>query len=196
MGICVPVSPMSWPACTPQLIRETYSPIHRRPLATASRPFKFPAVCACCSHCAWSIDRWNSKSPKDEIKIVTIQISASYCSDTLVVIFCKDIDLFTEKRSILLLQAPHSKVHGANMRPIGDRQSPGGPHVDPMNFVIWVGIQYRLPVDAPVIWSAHVHTSHAEPYPCTFSNTVSLLKFGFEKYFLGDLAVYKNIWYH
>ena len=33
---------------------------------------------------------------------------------------------------------PDSKVHGANMGPIWDRQDPGGPHVGPMNFAIWV----------------------------------------------------------
>ena len=33
--------------------------------------------------------------------------------------------------------APDSKVHGANMGPIWDRQDPGGPHVGPMNFAIW-----------------------------------------------------------
>ena len=32
------------------------------------------------------------------------------------------------------------KVRGANMWPIWGRQDPGGPHVGPMNFVIWVGI--------------------------------------------------------
>ena len=32
---------------------------------------------------------------------------------------------------------PDSKVHGANMGPIWGRQDPGGPHVGPMNFVIW-----------------------------------------------------------
>ena len=30
-----------------------------------------------------------------------------------------------------------SKVHGANMGPIWGRQDPGGPHVGPVNFVIW-----------------------------------------------------------
>ena len=30
-----------------------------------------------------------------------------------------------------------SKVHGANMGPIWGRQDPGGPHVGPMNFVIF-----------------------------------------------------------
>ena len=33
---------------------------------------------------------------------------------------------------------PDSKVHWANMGPIGGRQDPGGPHVGPMNFAIWV----------------------------------------------------------
>ena len=30
------------------------------------------------------------------------------------------------------------KVHGANMGPTWGRQDPGWPHVDPMNFAIWV----------------------------------------------------------
>ena len=33
---------------------------------------------------------------------------------------------------------PDSKVHGENMGPIWGRQDPGGPHVGPMNFAIWV----------------------------------------------------------
>ena len=32
---------------------------------------------------------------------------------------------------------PDKKVHGANMGPTWGRQNPGGPHVGPMNFVIW-----------------------------------------------------------
>ena len=36
------------------------------------------------------------------------------------------------------LDYPDSKVHGANMGTIWDRQDPGGPHDDPMNFDIWV----------------------------------------------------------
>ena len=34
-----------------------------------------------------------------------------------------------------------SKVHGANMGPIWDRQDPGGSHVGHMNFVIWETLQ-------------------------------------------------------
>ena len=33
---------------------------------------------------------------------------------------------------------PDSKIHGANMEPIWGWQDPGGPHVGPMKFVIWV----------------------------------------------------------
>ena len=33
---------------------------------------------------------------------------------------------------------PDSKVHGVNMGPIWGRQDPGGPHVGPMNFAVWV----------------------------------------------------------
>ena len=33
---------------------------------------------------------------------------------------------------------PDSKVHGANMGPIWGQQNPGGPHVGPMKFIIWV----------------------------------------------------------
>ena len=38
----------------------------------------------------------------------------------------------------MCMSFPDSKVHGANMGPILGRQAPGGPHVGPMNFVIWV----------------------------------------------------------
>ena len=38
---------------------------------------------------------------------------------------------------------PDNKILGANMGPIWGRQDPGGLHVGPMNFAIWVvyGIQ-------------------------------------------------------
>ena len=39
---------------------------------------------------------------------------------------------------------PDSKVHGANMGPSWCRQYPGGPHVGPMNFVIWVCMHTSL----------------------------------------------------
>ena len=39
---------------------------------------------------------------------------------------------------------PDSKVHGTNMGPIWGRQSPGGPHVGPMNFAIWVSLFHSI----------------------------------------------------
>ena len=46
---------------------------------------------------------------------------------------------------------PDSKVHGANMAPIWGRQGPGGPHVGPMNFAIWVCIQSGSQYDSTII---------------------------------------------
>ena len=43
---------------------------------------------------------------------------------------------------------PDSKVHGANMGPIWGRQDPGGPHVGPMNFAIWI----ISPTESKGIW--------------------------------------------
>ena len=43
------------------------------------------------------------------------------------------------------LHSLDSKVHGANMGPIWDRQDPGGPHVGPMNFEA-VGIYCTLQI--------------------------------------------------
>ena len=40
--------------------------------------------------------------------------------------------------AVTKLAYPDCKVHGANMGPIWGRQDPGGPHVGPMNFAIWV----------------------------------------------------------
>ena len=36
-----------------------------------------------------------------------------------------------------MISIPDSKVRGANMGPIWDRQDPGGPHFGPMNLAIW-----------------------------------------------------------
>ena len=40
---------------------------------------------------------------------------------------------------------PDNKVHGVNMGSIWDRQDPGGPHVGPMKFAIWVTMPYKYP---------------------------------------------------
>ena len=51
---------------------------------------------------------------------------------------------------------PDGKINGANMGPIWGRQDPGGPHVGPMNFAIWVGVAtdfwYGYMCDNP-IWN-------------------------------------------
>ena len=39
-----------------------------------------------------------------------------------------------------IMTFPDSKVHGTNIGPIRGRQDPGGPHVGPINFAIWVMI--------------------------------------------------------
>ena len=58
-----------------------------------------------------------------------------------------------------------SKVHGANMEPIWGRQDPGGPHVGPMNFSIWVkanclessvGITIPVPPHSWVVTEPHL----------------------------------------
>ena len=45
-------------------------------------------------------------------------------------------------RGVTIPASPDSKVHEANMGPIWGRQDPGGPHVGPMNFAIWVFLVY------------------------------------------------------
>ena len=40
---------------------------------------------------------------------------------------------------------PGSKVHGANMGPTWVLSAPDGPHVDPMNLAMWVGLSHWHP---------------------------------------------------
>ena len=44
--------------------------------------------------------------------------------------------------------SPDSKIHRANMGPIWGQQDPGGPHVGPMNFAIWVNMNAYAHVKA------------------------------------------------
>ena len=64
---------------------------------------------------SWDIDGWGLRQTWLEYIDINIQDGAYYGS-------------------------PYSKIHGANMEPIWGRQDPGGPHVGPMNFAIWVSI--------------------------------------------------------
>ena len=60
---------------------------------------------------------------------------------------------------------PNSKIHGANMGPIWGCQDPGGPHVGPMNFAIWVHAPYptvnAMPADALATSGARASTGMA-----------------------------------
>ena len=47
------------------------------------------------------------------------------------------------KHNVYINGFPDSKNHAANMGPIWGRQDPGGPHVGPMNFAIWVRIRVQ-----------------------------------------------------
>ena len=58
----------------------------------------------------------------------------------LAIILIVMLQNFIHNSAALNKYFPDSKVHGANMGPIWGRQDPGGPHVGPMNFAIWVYI--------------------------------------------------------
>ena len=51
---------------------------------------------------------------------------------------------------------PDSKVRGAKMGLPWDRQDPGGPHVGPMNFAIWVQTDTWLRLNSCVYNMFHV----------------------------------------
>ena len=57
--------------------------------------------------------------------------------------------------------APDSKVHGTNMGPIWGQQDPGGPHVGPMNFVIWGMLRYIVIYQRGIL--AVIHLNVLEP---------------------------------
>ena len=77
--------------------------------------------------------------------MMTFRFDLSIVEDTL--LQGKDINAMAGGSiKSLVAKAPDSKVHGSNMGPIWGRQEPGGPHVllapdgphvGPMNFVIW-----------------------------------------------------------
>ena len=53
---------------------------------------------------------------------------------------------FYESGAVLkyTVNAPDSKVHGANMGPIWGRQDPDGPNVGPMNFALWASYEFTI----------------------------------------------------
>ena len=61
-------------------------------------------------------------------------------------------------------QCPDSKFHGPNMGPIWGRQDPGGPHVVPMNFVIWVFTSIHPIDDQQLSFKTEVRGLYCEVY--------------------------------
>ena len=51
---------------------------------------------------------------------------------------CCFVILELHRNASTCLTYPDSEFHGPNMGPISGRQDSGGPHIGPMNFVIWV----------------------------------------------------------
>ena len=59
-----------------------------------------------------------------------------------------------------VINYPDSKIHGANMGPIWGRQDPGGPHVSPINFAIWVHSAVVFVSNSWLFFFTHLPTSH------------------------------------
>ena len=82
--------------------------------------------------------------------ILSLCIYICVCVCVCVVSYCLDSFCLCHRRSdlstslhhrgycMIALVYPISKVRGTNMDPIWSRQDPGGPHVGPINFAIWV----------------------------------------------------------
>ena len=64
---------------------------------------------------------------------------------------------------------PDSKVHEANMRPIWGWQDPGGPHVGPMNFAIWVSSRLRGSIRTCLLFRLHYGYCVTVPVPVKYS---------------------------
>ena len=108
----------------------------------------------------------------------------------------KQLDGLTVRRYLtspwsLADRSTDSKVHGVNMGPIWGRQDPGGPHVGPMNFAIWVLIPHVGPQKVTVMsWMNDSHPfctmSISPPIPeiCIFQNSTA--KFRGQGYVCGQ----------
>ena len=58
---------------------------------------------------------------------------------------------------------PDSMVHGASMGPTWGRQDPGGPHVGPMNFAIWV-INHSVFIPVSTIKHVSKYSNTLQPW--------------------------------
>ena len=73
-----------------------------------------------------------------------------------------------------------SKVHGANMGPIWGPQDPGGLHVGPMNFAIWVPMKQYHPqnvynINLSVAWAEVFRFVHTMAVGAIASSTTLIL---------------------
>ena len=73
-----------------------------------------------------------------------VDILLSLCALLATKMSLLQMNLPGTETGIFLENYPDSKVPGANMGPIWGLQDPGGPHVGPMNFAIWVGQGFTL----------------------------------------------------
>ena len=84
-------------------------------------------ICACLINYYHTMGgQWLTKSPKSMMTWSRLSLKWLICE-------CGNL-------VDMNITLPDSKVHGANMGPIWGQQDPVGPHVDPMNFAIWVTI--------------------------------------------------------
>ena len=67
---------------------------------------------------------------------------------------------------------PDSKIHGANMGPIWGRKDPGGPHVAPMNLVIWFGNSLNQLIQLIII-SINPSINHSIIHVVSFPHSVN-----------------------
>ena len=69
---------------------------------------------------------------------ITMQSNAS----KLLIVHSPEFTLLEENKLSIVIAYPDSAVHGVNMGPIWGREDPGGSHVGPINFAIWVLIVF------------------------------------------------------
>ena len=70
---------------------------------------------------------------------------------------CKTINKFPDFKDFI----PDSNVHGANMGPTWVLSSPGGPHVGPMNLVIWDASKHGVHDCIVAEWDTRINTKTA-----------------------------------
>ena len=80
---------------------------------------------------------------------------------------------------------PDSKIHGANMGPIWGRQDPGGPHVGPMNFTLWVSVRNPLVSFSFIM----ISPSGEQPERLLFAHMLQLRTSGF-------IIICHKYWYY